>query len=252
MSAELVVKKQVTKTITSDWKYSVGAGEEKATLTGSYKDDFAGWGDRCPLLNSASADIAGMVLVHISASREEGDIVKVELKYEATLHSSTYPGRDPAGGIIKRYALAGSDGEEHILTHSRYEDLPEEEIKALFAISNGTEGKDEGGAYADDVTSELGIECLAKIRKGTVARKSTGMVWVEKFNTSDLNDLDRGNINKTMLPPGKAVDFGGEAKNWLYLTPNATEEAEGNVFAIEKRWEYSADGWDLEMYPPAS
>jgi hypothetical protein len=254
MSAELVVKNRVAKTITSDWKYSIGAGEEKATLTGSYKDNFAGWQDRCPVLNSDSPDIAGMKLVHLEANREEGDVIKVDLKYEATLHSNAYPGRHPEGGVIKRYAFAGSDGEEHILTHTRYAELDATEQKALFNISNGTEGKEEsegGGSYADDVYSELGLECLAKIRKGTVARKSTGMIWIEKYTTDDLTEIDRANILKTMLPPGKAGEL-GDIENWLYLTPNATEEAEGEVFALEKRWEYSANGWDLEMYPPAS
>jgi hypothetical protein len=251
MSSDLlVVKNSVRKTITSDWKYSVGAGEEKATASGSYKDDFQGWSDRCPLLGSAHPDIPGMSLINIDVTREEGDVVKVDLKYEATLKAD-YPGRPPGSEVIKRYTFAGADGEEHILSHSRYKTLDDTELEALFAISNGTEAKDGGTPYADDVTTEIGLECLAKIRRGTVARKATGMVWIEKYTTDDLTEINRQNIHKTQSPPGKAGTL-GNASNWLYLTPNAEEQTEGGVFALEKRWEYSADGWDEDMYPAAT
>ena len=245
MSAELVAKRNVVKTITSEWKYSIGASDQKATASGSYKDDFQGWADRCPLLGSAHPDIPSMILINIDASREDGDVIKIDLKYESS--KLEMPGRPGSSETIKRYAVELSNGEEHILTHTRYEDLAEIELKALFNISNGTE-EGKNGDYAGQITSELGIECLAKIRKGVVARKNAGVIWVEKFMTEDLEDINFPNFNKTELPPG---GVGGAAKNWLYLGTGAVEEAAGEIYAIEKRWEYSPDGWDEDLYPAA-
>jgi hypothetical protein len=248
-SSTLVVKHNVQKTIEEGWTYKASAGSEKVSITGSYKDNFKGWMDRCPNFGSAEPSIPGMVLVDIIASEEPGDMIKVSLVYEQTLKGD-YPGRGKDHDTIKRYSVELSNGEEHILSHNRYgSNLEDIELKALFAISNGTETKDEGaGNYADDITSELGLECLAKVRKGTVARKSCGIIWVEKFNTENLSDIEYSKFLKTELPPG---GVGGSANKWLYLGTPATESEQGGIFSLEKRWEYSPDGWDAELYPPA-
>jgi hypothetical protein len=245
MSAELVAKRNVVKTITSEWKYSIGASDQKATASGSYKDNFEGWTDRCPLLGSEHPDIPNMILINIDASREDGDVIKIDLKYES--NQLAMPGRPGGSETIKRYAVELSNGEEHILTHTRYEDLDEIERTALFNISNGTE-TGENGAYANAIKSDLGLECLAKIKKGNVARKNAGVIWVEKFITEDLSDINFPNFNKTELPPG---GVGGAAENWLYIGTGAIEEAAGEIYSIEKRWEYKADEWDEDLYPAA-
>lgn len=249
MSEFLVKKHSVRKTPTSDWKYSVKLGEDKATASGSYKDDFQGWATRCPLLGSGHPDLAGMILIEIDASREEGDQIKVDLKYESSAATAQYPGRATDPTKAKRYALEISNGEEHILTASIYGDnLTPLELKALFAISNGTEGKDDNaGAYETDITSVLGLSCLAKIRKGTVARKSSGLIWVEKSVTENLADVDYPKIDTIQTPPGLPTP---EANKWLYRGTPAMETPEGGFYELEKRWEYSPNGWDTDLYAP--
>jgi hypothetical protein len=239
-------KISVKKTISSDWKYSVRLGEDKVKASGTYKDEFAGWGSRCPDLGSVHPDIQGMYLVAIDANREEGGLIKVDLSYESSDGTANRPGRGEDPEAQKRYAIELNAGEEHILTADIYGDnLVPLELKALLAISNGTEDKADGAAYADDVLTELGLAALAKIRKGTVARKSSSVTWVEKSVTDDLVDVEFLKFDTIQTPPGLPNP---EADKWIYRGTPAIETAEGGFYELEKRWEYAPFGWDLDLY----
>lgn len=246
MSAILVNKISVVKTPTSEWKYSIKLGEDKITASGSYTDDYQGWTNRIPILGTAHPDIIGMILIGIDATREEGDMIKVDLKYESSAGTAQYPGRPPSAENQKRYALEITRGEEHILTSIIYGDnLPEAEIEALMAISNGT-SKEEFEELKALITSDLGLAALAKIRTGFIARKSSGIIWVEKSTTDNLADVEEALINTIYLPPGPVPD--ATEANWLYLGTPATETAEGGYYDLEKRWEHKTDGWDTDIY----
>ena len=231
------------------WTFRAKASEQKATATLRYKDDFDGWATRCPLFGAEHPDLPGMFLTEIAADREGGDQIAVLLTYESSDGALDYPGRPEGGEVIYRYAADITDGEDHILTASIYGDnLSATNLKALMAIANGSEQKSDGSNWADDVTGTLALGALAKIRKGVIARKSYSLFWVEKFTTSDLSDLNFTHIHKTEVPPG---GVGGAAVNWLYVGASATETDDGGFYALERRWQYSPDGWDADLYPAA-
>lgn len=248
MSSDLKVHHRITKTELKGWKFTASSGDEKAKSSGYYHDSQEGWVSRVPLFGSEDPYIPSLRLVDISAEDEEGGIMKVTLSFESA-SGTTYPGRPEGAERIRRYSVSTSEGEEHILTHARYgENLDAAELRALMAIANGSEGKDDGSSYEDDITSELGVEVLAKIRKGTIARKAFTMSWLEKSTSENLADIEYSRIHKWYKPPG---GVGGEAENWLYAPPNVNETAEGGVYEFEKRWDYSPEGWDEQMYKPS-
>lgn len=244
MSTTLVQKHSIRKVEAPDWKYRTSANDDKASTSATYTDNFEGWTSRLPQLGSPDPYLIGFGLIEIDATRVEGDLIQVTLKYES--HTAQYPGRDPNAAKTKRYSAEITNGEEHILTHNRYgENLTETELKALLAISNGTEDKQTGEQYADDITTALGLEVLAKIRKGNNARKTAGLIWIEESTTDTLADINFAQINKTQQPPG---GVGGTAANWLYLGSPARETDQGGTYKLTKRWEFSPDGWDPDLY----
>lgn len=245
MPALHVNKIAVVKTPTADWKYSIKLGEDKATASGSYKDDYQGWTNRIPILGTAHPDIPGMILIEIDATREEGDQIKVDLKYESSAGTAQYPGRPPSAQNQKRYGLEITNGEEHILTADIYGDnLPVAELEALMAIANGP-SKEEYEEQKALVTSALGLAALAKIRTGFIARKSSGLIWVEKSTTENLADVEYARIDTIYTPPGLPNPVAGK---WLYRGTPATETAEGGFYDLEKRWEFAPLGWDTDIY----
>lgn len=249
MSSDLLVKKHsFKKTVTSDWKYSAKLGEDKATASGSYKDDFQGWASRCPSFKTEHPDLPGMVLIEIDANREEGDTIKVDLKYESSAASAQYPGRPKDPTKQKRYAIEISSGEEHILSADIYGDnLDRAELEALMAIANGPGSKEELEDLKAQITSELGLNALAKISKGNISRRNSGLIWVEKSVTDDLADVEFAKIDTIQTPPGLPNPVEGK---WLYRGTPAVETAEGGFYELEKRWEFTslAGGWDTDLY----
>ncbi len=244
-----VRKTNVLKKNDSTWTYSASARDNKATATLAYKDDFAGWGSRCPLFGSVHPDLPGFLLSNISAAREDGDQIKVTLNYEVSGEGVEYPGRDPAADTPERYSVQIASREEHILTNSFCDPIPEAELKALYAISNGSEADESGAAYEDAVTSDEGLAVLAKIRKGNIAYKTGGLVYVARKTVEELTEINWSGIGKTSAPPGPA---GAAAENWLYIGATAEPSDTGEYWTLERQWEFSPDGWDADLYttPP--
>jgi hypothetical protein len=241
-------KTNIVKTNEATWTYRARASDDKLTAEISYKDDFLGWGTRCPKFGSAHPDLTGFSLVGIDAAREEGEQIRVMLSYETAAEGAEYPGRDPSA-LTPRYSAQASGREEHILANPYAADITDAERKALLAISNGTEADDAGNNYQDSVTSEAGLALLAKIRKGTVAYKTGGLIYVERKTIKKLSDLEYLNIGKRQKPP----DLSGASKeNWLYVSATAEPSDDGKSWTLERQWEYSPEGWDADLYPDAT
>jgi hypothetical protein len=240
-----VRKTNVFKTHDYTWTYRATQGEDKAKSQLRYKDDFSGWASRCPLFGSEHPDLPGFALIDIAADREAGDQISVGLTYEATASTTDIPGRPGSDEATARYSVQVSGREEHILTNSFAADLDATELKALLAISNGNETDDAGAQWEALVKSDTGQTLLAKIRKGNVAVKSGGIVYIERKIITALSQLDYANFYKIDTPPGPAS---GEANSWLYLGGNAEPNADGLTWNAEKQWEFSPDGWDTDLY----
>lgn len=228
-----------------EWTYKVSAGDNKARSTRTYTDDVTGWESRCPKLGSRHPNFAELFLVDIEARGIPGGMVSVSLIYESVDEEATYPGRDP--GRVKRYDMEVTTEEEHILAHQRYADLSAAEREALLAISNGTFEDNAGNSYESKVTSARGKEALAKIRKGITHYLVPGIVWVEKFNTHSLGDLDIANVGNIDSPPGSPPS--GGSRNYLYIGATGSMSEDGESFSVERRWRLSGrNGWDPELY----
>ena len=239
----------VKKTPESDYKFDVAEGDQKARVTGSYKDAYEGWKTRCPLLKSPHPDDATMGLVKISAAREDGNVIKVSLEYESYTWEATYPGRPASDERIKRYDCELSTTEEPLLTNGRFAELGDGERVALANLLNGQETKEGGGSWADDVTSELGLHALAKVRKGISAYLEPGFVWIERYVTENLEDLEMTKCGEIMDPPGPRPAPGSE-RNYLYLGATASNTDDGEKWNVERKWRLSGKGkWDDLYYP---
>lgn len=244
-----VRKISIAKTNEVKWSYNARASDDKLTAELSYRDSFPGWGTRCPKFGSQHPDLTGFVLVGIAAEREEGDMIRVVLSYEATAGSGTdYPGRDPAMET-PRYSVQVAGREEHVLANSYAAELPEAEIKALFAISNGSEADETGALYEDSISSETGLSLLAKIRKGNIAYKTGGLTYVERKTVTSLSSINYSKIGKREAPPALS---GASATNWLYVSATADPAEDGKSWSLERHWEYSPEGWDSDLYPAAT
>jgi hypothetical protein len=243
-------KLNVIKQSDVDWEYEVSAGEDKPTASLSYTDDFQGWAARCPLVNSAHPDISALKLNKIKATRLPGDQVRVDLSY-VSMANDGVPGKpaSPSERLAKYYVQVSSR-EEHILTNKYAEDLDDAELKALFAISNGTEADENGVPYADSITSAIGLELLKKIRKGNIAFKTGSLIYGQRKVITTLADLNYLKIGKIDSPPGPVSAPSG---SWLYISASADPVPTDEVaWQADFQWEYSPDGWDPHLYTAPS
>lgn len=241
-------KINVLKTRDYTWKFKGKFSEDTATAVLKYKDDFDGWATRCPYYGEVHPDLPSFNLVEIDADKEAGEVIAVTLTYESYSFSAEIPGKPGSEEPTPRYSVRIAGREEHILTNPFADGLDDTELKALLAISNGTEDKDGGGSYAADVTTTEGLAILAKIRKGNVATKTGGLVYLERKVTDSLADINFTKLYKTGAPPGPV---GGAATSWLYIGADADQSTDGLFYNLERQWEYSPDGWDADLYPPA-
>jgi len=245
MSENLI---NVTKTFDSTWEYEVSAGEDKPTAQISYKDKFQGWASRCPLVNSSHPDIPPLKLEKIKAKREEGGRVKVDL-FDVALTNAGVPGRAPeSASVTAKYYVQVANREEHILTNSFASEVSEEELKALYAISNGTVADENGVAYDSVIVSETGLALLAKIRKGNTHYVAGTIIYGERKVITSLSELNLSLYGKQDMPPG---GVGGGASNWLYISASADPVNTDEVaWQADKQWQYSPEGWDDDLYAP--
>ena len=196
-----------------------------------------------PRPGSPHAEVPFVTLDTVSAKVTEGDLAEI---------TCTYAGADPSqnDGEDKNpvtYSMGLSLSEEPLLSHPRYKDLDPDEVEALKALASGREKDDQGAAYKDKVTSDLGKEALAKIMRGQVSYYSPKVTWRESFvrsrgvKPSELNKI--GNID-TPRGPVPALANG---RNWILN--GVTQTQEGASFRIEREWLASdRGGWDKDIY----
>lgn len=227
------------------WEFEGAQGEDKQKSVLKYKDDYDGWIARCPLYGSAHPDLTGFYLVGLKAAREPGDQIAVTCLYEANSWTSAYPGRPAGSAATARYAVRVNGRDEHILSNEFASGLAESELKALYAISNGNETDEAGKKWESLVTSADGLAILAKIRKGNVAYKTGGVIYIERKLVNALSSLRFTNLYKIDTPPG---GVGGVTNGWLYLGGDLEPSPDGTTWQAEFQWEYSPDGWDADLY----
>ena len=242
-------KIDIKKTESVDWGIEVDFGSNKFDGSYSYTDDFEGFLSRVPAAFELHPTIPGLVLNGFSAKRIEGDLVSVSLKYKASDPEATYPGR-PAG-VVKRYSMDVTTGDEPLLTNYMFKDLPDAEKSALLELMASSKTTEDFSTATTAVTSGPGVEAIAKIRKGIDSYYNPGLVWVERFTTKNLTDLSLTDVCHTQAPPGDCPS-GGSTRNWLYLGGTSSPQPDGKSWEIEKRWQLSLRGnWDSDLYPSA-
>lgn len=248
MSTSTNVRKiNIVATESVDWEFEIEVGATKVPASLSYTDDFDGWLGRAPTLNSAHPDIPALLLKKIKGTRQEGGVIKVTLSYECNNPDVTYPGRD--AGKIKRYHMEPGAGEEPLLTNYLFKDLSDTEKQAALELLASTKSTEDFSKASAALTSTPGIKLIAKVRKGIEAYRSPTLVWVERFTTNTLADVELTKMLKTTeTPPGHCPEA-GSARNWLRLAPTVSPEEDGKHFNIENRWELSLPGgWDPDLY----
>lgn len=236
------------KTQGVEWDFELEHGSNTVTGAMSYGDDFEGWLARAPALQSAHPDIPALRLKKIKASREEGDKIKVGLAYECNDPEATYPGRDRGPQI--RYSIEAGGGEEPLLTNKLFHDLTNAEKEAALQLVNSSKGPEDFTAAAGKITSVNGLKLIAKVRKGIDSYRAFGVVWVERFTTTRLDDVELTKIYTTVSqPPGDCPEAGADY-NWLRLPPGVSPHEDGKTWDLENRWELSLFGkWDADLYP---
>lgn len=236
-----------TKTEGVLWHFHFELGSTKVTAKGVYRDQYENWMNRCPTPGSPHPDIPALSLKEIDANRIEGDLIDVNLGYECN-DPDAQTGR--GGGKIKRYHMEPGAGEEPLLTNDLFKDLSETEQEAANGLINSGKTKADFETAKTALTSAAALKLLSKVRKGVEAYRNPSLVWIERFTTNTLNDVELSKILKTTSnPPGNAP-APGENRNYLRLPPLVSPHDDGKTWDIENRWELSLKGkWDPDIYP---
>lgn len=247
------------KTFQAEWTYDDPGDGSGATLVAVYEDDWeqGNWLARLPARGTAPPaaqfpEFATFILQGRTAVREAGEKVKVTLRYAATVGAGEEEEGEEAG---KRYSMQISLAEEPVLTHPRYEDLPDVERVALVQILAGQRFKTEEGKelWRSDVTTELGLELLAKIEDGIEAYLEPKLIWQERQRVDwdawedEAVIADAGNIEDEV--PGDPPTGGN--RNYLYMGARLEQDESGEFADLVREWELSGrNGWDEELYNP--
>jgi hypothetical protein len=244
MSIKAIDLKQ---TESAEWEFEMEDGSNKVTGKLVYGDLFENWLTRVPKFGSAHPDIPSLLMKKFKGKREEGGMIRVTLDYENNNPDLTYPNREK--GPIKRYHMEPGAGEEPLLTHKIFKTLTEKEQEAAQELlASGKTSADFTKATAV-LTSEAGVKAIEKIRRGQEAYRWPSLVWVEKFTTNKLADIELHKILKTTSNPPGDCPSAGDDRNWLRLPPSVTPHDDGKNWDIENRWELSLEGkWDTDFY----
>lgn len=241
------VKRNVVKLEGVEWKGKMDFATGKLTISGTYRDDYNNWMVRVPAAQSANPDIPAALLQNFDFSRVEGDMIDVTLNYESTNPSSTYPGNP---GKVKRYHMEPGMGEEPLTTSDLFDELTDDEREAARELLNSSKTKDDWTTAKNALTTTPGILFISKVRKGMEAYRMPGVVWVERFTTDDLDDVELDKVLKTTENPNGPCPSGGSSYNWLRLAPTVSPHSDGKTWDMENRWELSLSGkWDPDFYP---
>lgn len=238
----------VTKTEAVEWEFEMDFASNKVPATVSYTDDFTNWLSRVPKANSNHPDYNALQLVKFKGSRIDGGMIKVTLYYESNSSEANYPGREPS--LVKRYSLEPADYEESLLTFHKLKDLVDASKEAIGELLASSRTKTD----FQKATTAIGADPLAlfavdKIREGKEAYLNSGLMWVERFQTKNLEDLDLAqNLKIAASVPGNPPSLPAGA-NWLYRAGPASPNDDGESWEIEKRWMASGPGgWDTFFY----
>lgn len=243
-----VKKTNVVKLDSVDWEFEMEVGSNKVIGKGVYRDTYPGWMTRAPAFNSNHPDIPALLLKKINAKRVDGDMIDVSLGYECNNPEANYPGR-PAGKI-KRYHMEPAMGEEPLLTNYIFKDLTDTEKDAAQALLASGKTSEDFATAVGILTSTGGVKFIAKVRRGMEAYRSPGLVWVERFSTTNLDDVELTKILKTVASPPGDCPSAGANRDWLRLAPTVNPHDDGETWDIENRWELSLEGkWDADFYP---
>lgn len=247
-AADNVRKINVVKLDSVEWDFELEVGTNKVTAKGAYRDSYPGWMARCPAGGSAHPDISALLLKKISAKRVEGDLIDVTLSFECNDPEATYPGREP--GKVKRYTIEPTTGEEPLLTFHKLTDLDDQSQEALGELLASSRTKEDfAKAVAAIGADPLALFALAKIRKGVEAYRSAGIIWVERFSTKNLADMNCAKFYKIDNDvPGDPPPL-ADGANWLYIPGSADPHEDGKTWDMERKWEASLEGgWDAWFY----
>jgi hypothetical protein len=221
----------------------------------SYTDDFVGWVERAPRMNSPHPDYPALRLKKCRGERQEGFLVKVSLWYESWSVEASYPGRVPNSKPITRKGGEVSVSEEGLLTHKYYQnEFTEEQLGALNEyLSSDRTKKDYDDLEQKLQEGEPAQEALAMMRKGIEAYLNPQAIHTEKLTGVKIEAFDLSKIGKIDEPPD-APAIGD--RTWLYLGASYDENDDGTYSGI-RRWQASEDGgWNVKLYgsnsPPAA
>ena len=251
--SDQVKKISLVKTPGYKWAMHIEAGSNKVTGTAEYTDDLDGWKDRVPTIGTVHPESDALLLKSIDPEGMEGEQVLVKLTYESWDSEASYPGRPASTGKIKRTDGEYSESEEPMLTHKRYLPLLAAERTALSEILAGNLYKDEAGKelWEKSIVSELGLSALAKIKAGQTSVITSGFIFVQRFVSKSLDDLELDKVNKIDVPPEPCPAAVAPA-NFRRMAPKFSQNEDGKTFNIELRWQLSGtQGWDTDHYPAA-
>lgn len=243
-----VKKHNVVKLEAVDWEFEFELGSNKVIASGAYQDDYDNWWKRMPSLGSEHPDVPPLLLKKIKGKRKDGWLIDVTLSYESHDPDLTYPGREKQK--IKRYTIEPGGGEEPLLTFAKLKDLDVQSQEALGELLGSSRTRDDfARATAAIGANPLALFALEKIRKGIDAYRHSGIVWVERFSTSKLEDMECGKFYTIETEvPGSPPPL-AEGANWLYIPGSATPHDNGKTWDMERRWEASLPGgWDEWFY----
>ncbi|MEO5712159.1 MAG: hypothetical protein ABIT37_01615 [Luteolibacter sp.] len=250
IAAEKVTKINLSKREGVEWEVEFDIETNKVTGSAVYTDDFEGWMARAPSGKSSFPDIPALILRKIKGIREEGLKVKVLLSYEANDPEASYPGRDK--GKIQRYTVEPSSGEEPLLTFHKLKDLVNSSKEAIAELlASGRAPADFAKATAAIGADPLALFAVDKIRDGRETYLHAGIMWVERFQTKKLSDLECDKfftiIDAGDVPGGPPPLADGAT--WLYVPGTATPNADGESWEMERKWQASdRGGWDTWLY----
>lgn len=172
----------------------------------------------------------------------------------------------PAGLMACRAVFVGSIGEgndgtekgqsarkflrvnsvaEPLLTHPRYADLDEIEVKALSQIIQGKESNADGEDLESLVTSDAGLNALEKIRRGTTQWKDRRVEYVVEWVSRE----PLPNMNAIGKIVGDPADAPAVADDRTWRVGGYEQEEAGSIYDCRLIYELSGPGgWDPDLY----
>jgi len=195
-----------------------------------------------PRPGAVHPEVPFVAVSQTTAKVTEGDLAEITCTYTG---AEGKPEEEEKANAV--YTMGLSLSEEPILCHPRYKDLDPNERETIQLILAGKEKDDQGNKLRDKVTSDLGMEVLAKIDRGQTSYYSPRVTWRESWvrdkpaKAAELNDI--GNIS---VPSGPAPELAG-GRDWLLN--GVTQTQEGKSFRLELEWLASdRGGWDPQIY----